>query len=164
MEKLTPEQALINSVEVKNIDKATAEYRHKNGFRGWHCHKSYTLNNSSVSITDSIGGCGMQQIYGWYDGNYNREDIRCCLYRLMQDVHNGVSCIICQVGNVGYNTVLTETLEELGFEITKEYVNRQHRNDDTQRLYTLIIEPNAPYKNNDEDDCDYDEDDDDMDF
>lgn len=109
-----------------------------NGFTIWHSHKEYKLNNTKIKITDSVGGCGMQQLYGWY-GYENNSEIKDLVKYAMNNLHNGTSCVICQVGSDFYASMITSALEDYGFFISKEYKNLQHMSDDTQRLYMYIV-------------------------
>lgn len=116
------------------------------GYRQWHKCVTYKIpspENSKISIaqitiSDMFGGCGAQQIYDWLTAK-NKPEIKLCLEKLIKDLSKGVGFIICQVGMTHYDTLFTKALDELGFEITKEYENKQHMKGYTQRLYTLTI-------------------------
>lgn len=141
----TPEVQLeVDKVTVKRFNtQNTADYIHKRGFNGWHSHKLYEYSirnrNIGVGISDSIGGCGMQQIYGWYhSGAYSYKEVKYCLIKLLQDLHYGVGLIICQVGQDFFSSYFVKSLEEMGFTY-ETYDNHQHGDGYEQRLYKLVI-------------------------
>lgn len=139
----TPEVQLeVRKVDVKYINKVKESYN--NGFNCWHSHNKYSYKISErttieVAISDSVGGCGMQQIYGWLPSSAQRyPEVKYCLIYLLQNLHYGVGLVICQVGQDFFGSEIVKALEELGFTYD-EYENYQHGAEYYQRLYKLII-------------------------
>lgn len=108
------------------------------GYYGWHSHYKYVLNGCTIKISDNVGGCGVQQLYNWGSVASN-SNIPKLLKYILNDLHSGVSIVLCQVGNNYYNTLFCKTLEELGFKYYEQYKNHQHGGKDTGRIYSLII-------------------------
>jgi len=126
------------------IDNENRKYNDR-GYHGWHGHCKYELNNSTIKLSDNVGGCGVQQLYGW--GDYkNTSEIPKLLDYILNDLHYGVSMIMCQIGSDYYDTLFCKTIEKLGFKYHEEYINYQHGGRDTGRIYTLIINKNDKNK------------------
>lgn len=115
------------------------------GYHGWHGHCKYKLGTTSITITDNVGGCGVQQLYGWGSSG-NSSKIPKILDYILEDLNHGVGIILCQVGSDYYNTLFCQTIEKLGFKYHEEYINYQHAGRDTGRIYTLIIDKNEKNK------------------
>jgi hypothetical protein len=121
------------------------------GFGFWHQFADYHLENDlsmSVKISDSCGGCGVQQLYDWTNIK-NKENVSEFLKNVLIEAtakhlstSNDVGCIICQVGCSYYNTNFVKALEENGFKIISEFNNHRHGNGKTQRIYQWINEKN----------------------
>ena len=127
-----------NKYTIKDISRVEIP-TYDNKFRCWYTVGRYqTSSGIGINISDMFGGCGVQQLYGWRNAE-NSLEIEVCLEKLISDLHHGTSLLICQVGQNYYNTLFTKALDKFGFEITKEYINKQHGSGYTQRLYTLII-------------------------
>lgn len=127
-----------NKHTIENVSRVEIP-TYDNKFRCWYIVGRYqTPSGVGINISDMFGGCGVQQLYGW--GNEeNSLEIEVCLEKLISNLHSGTSLLICQVGQNYYNTLFTKALDKFGFEITKEYINYQHSDNYTQRLYTLTI-------------------------
>ena len=117
------------------------EKNYQYGFYCWQSNNEFfnTQTNTSISLSDSVGGCGMQQMYNWLNYKDN-DDIGDVLKFLLSNLHYGTSLLICQVGEDHWDSNFVACLENNGFEITKEYANNYHDKENSQRLYTKIIE------------------------
>ena len=121
------------------------------GFGSWHQFAKYHLENDqkmSIKISDSCGGCGMQQLYDWVDIK-NKENVSEFLKNVLLEATTkslslsaDVGCIICQVGYSYYNTNFVKALEVNAFTIISEFNNHRHGNEKTQRIYQWINEKN----------------------
>lgn len=161
-----------SSSEVKEIKphivrtKDPVGYQHTRGFTGNHQHVRYQYdkgtsgndkNYGQLSISDSIGGCGMQQLYSWT--NTSSEEIADMLVAsMLKDVHYHTGVILCQVGMNYYGHPMTKALEKAGFTISLEYINYTHglNGKYTQRVYQYVV----PDKSEEEEEYDEDEDED----
>lgn len=113
-------------------------YHHK-GLNHWHRYRKYkSTKNTSIIISDNLGGCGIQQLYNWSNYNNNNDWDEVIKY-ILNDLHHGVGIILCQVGKDFYNSKFVKALENNGFESSIEYDNHQHGGDYTGRLYTKLI-------------------------
>lgn len=133
-EKIEKPKEEITKTSIANDKRHYSDY----GFSGWHCHCKYSLNGSSIKLTDNVGGCGVQQLYGWA-GYCDSPHINKLLDHVLSDLNYGTSILLCQVGSGYYNTRFCKKLEELGFKYHEEYKNHQHGGRDTGRIYSLII-------------------------
>ena len=143
LDNLNENHSTINKVDHKVvkifINNDNRKWNTIAGYYSWHQHASYKLNNATINITDNVGGCGVQQLYGW-GNSYNNSENEELLKYVMNDLHHGVGIVLCQVGSDFYNSKFCKALEKFGFKYNEEYVNHQHSNGDTGRIYTLIIE------------------------
>lgn len=117
------------------------EYKHKRGFRIYHKHQTFTYQEQSLSVSDSIGGCGMQQFYGWADTVHDEEIASILIQHYIRNRHNGVGLIICQLGQTYYGNCFEKALIKNGFKVLSEYKNFMHGNDGkySQRVYGLEL-------------------------
>ena len=95
-----------------------------------------------MTISDSVGGCGIQHLYEWV--NYcTKLDIGDLLRYIIKDLHKGVGLLTCQVGQDYNDTLLVKELIKEGFELI-EYNNYQHNKDGSYKgyLYMLKIKKN----------------------
>jgi len=127
---------------VRNPDS----YKHKKAFTNWHQHRSYVYNdpqrgNQELSISDSVGGCGMQQLYGW-TSIYDKEVALKLINFMLDDLHNGVGLIICQLGKEYFKDPFEQALIECGFECQIKYKNWMHGDDGKykQKVYMKVID------------------------
>lgn len=128
----------MGEVEIENI--AGKEYNE--GFVIWHSNKKYKYNHHYIQVTDSVGGCGMQQLYKWSNcvGIKDEYEISSILLNaILGDLHSGVGLIICQLGQDYYECEFERALIDKGFESVVEYENHQHEDGYMQKVYQLII-------------------------
>jgi hypothetical protein len=135
---------LKDDIQVTQIQNNERSYGDR-GYKCWHSHNKYTLNNCVIKISDNVGGCGVQQLYFW-GSNANDKDIPKLLDYILDNLDKGVGIILCQVGSMFYKSLFCKTIEKLGFKYYEEYENHQHGHGDTGRLYTLIIKKNEKNK------------------
>lgn len=129
-----------------------SSYKHKQGFRNYHKHQSFEIGTQSLSVSDSIGGCGMQQFYGWT--SITNETVAYTLIDYyIKNRHNGVGLIICQLGQDYFNHHFEKALIRHDFKVISEYKNFMHGDDGRykQRVYGLQLEINS-IKRNERDD------------
>lgn len=114
------------------------EYNHKRGFCGWHSHKTFKKGRQELSVTDSIGGCGMQQFYNWTKIT-NVQTGTELIKSYLKNKPFGVGLVLCQLGQDYYNGSFEKALIECGFKVSEEYSNYQHGEDGryTQKIYSL---------------------------
>lgn len=115
-------------------------YEYKKGFQSWHTHRIYTCQGHSIAISDSVGGCGMQQLYHW--ASVSSFDIaNAILKNIISTLEGDVGLILCQVGKSFYTLEFVKALEANGFVITTEYANYRHcrKGEYTQRIYTYHV-------------------------
>lgn len=134
--------------EVINNTKFSIEHdpKYSKGFSNWHKHIRYILSNNdqklvSINISDNLGGCGVQQLFQWADSG-SQKDFKHwdeLLKYVLNDLHIGVGLVMCQVGSHFYNSNFTKALENNGFIYHDEYINHQHGNVDTGRMYMKYI-------------------------
>ena len=111
-----------------------------NGFTLWHNKGHFYIEDNSFNkllFSDSFGGCGMQQLYGWSNvRGFDRADALIKAY--LERKHSGVGLVICQLGQSNYGGDFEKALIENGFECTIEYDNLQHcrRGTYKQKIYT----------------------------
>ena len=108
---------VLDKIEViNNPDK----YKDKKGFHMYHSHQKLKKHHEELCVTDSIGGCGMQQFYGW-SGNSNYEiSVELINYYLKHKAY-GVGLVICQLGQDYFNGPFEKALIACGFKVTDEY-------------------------------------------
>lgn len=123
--------------EIKVINKPSG-YTDNYGFVVYHSHVRYKLENDTFAVSDSIGGCGMQQIYGWAR-NSSFENSKRLLQNYLEKKDNGVGLIICQLGQMYFNSVFEQALISCGFTESIIYANLQHGSDGDykQKIYTF---------------------------
>lgn len=120
--------------------------KYSKGFSNWHQHVRYILSHNeqqlvSINISDNLGGCGIQQLFQWADNGSQKEFKYWdeLLKYILKDLHEGVGLVMCQVGSSFYNSNFTKALENNGFIYHDEYINHQHGNGDTGRMYMKYI-------------------------
>lgn len=127
-------------------------YKHDRGFTGNHQHVQYLYESGekygpvgSLAISDSIGGCGMQQLYDW-TAISTPEIADQLISEMFKDLHQDTGLIICQVGANYYEHVFTKALEKAGFTYPIEYKNFTHGANGkyTQRVYTFQVPDKVP--------------------
>lgn len=128
------------------------DYKHKNGFRVHHSHQSFIINDQSLSVSDSIGGCGMQQFYAW-TGILNEDNAYTLIDYYIKNRNNSVGLVICQLGQDYFNHHFERALIKHNFKILSEYKNFTHGSDGRykQRIYGLELELTS-IKRNERDD------------
>lgn len=138
-----------NTIEVKKevkptytiIEEQLTHSGYERGYQNWHKHVMYTCKETEarIKISDSIAGCAVQHLYGWY--NYeNREGIIETLKYCIKHLDEGVGFVTCQVGATFQDSLLVKGLLELGF-VDNQYSNYQHNCSGTEigHFYTLTI-------------------------
>lgn len=133
---------------VVNNTKFSIEHdpKYSKGFSNWHQHVKYTLSYDdkslvSIVISDNLGGCGVQQLFQWADSG-SQKDFKHwdqLLKYVLKNLHVGVGLVMCQVGSAFYNSNFTKALENNGFIYHDEYINHQHGDGDTGRMYMKYI-------------------------
>jgi hypothetical protein len=120
------------------------EYSHKKGFKSFHSHTLFKKGFQELAVTDSIGGCGMQQLYGWTKIKDVETGIE-LLKHYLSVRRYGVGLVICQLGQGYFNGSFEQALVHCGFKVSEEYSNYQHCHHGTykQRIYSLKLK----YKN-----------------
>lgn len=134
--KVTEKDITIRTIS--NEDRKYSEYGHVNH----HSHKEYKLvekyKSTSIKITDNVGGCGVQQLYNWYNSE-NNKNIELVLNKVLKDVEYGVGLIMCQVGQDFFDSLFVKALVNSGFTYSS-YINYQHGKEYEGRMYMLKIE------------------------
>ena len=100
-------------VQVTQIQNNERRYEDR-GYKCWHSHNKYTLNDCVIKISDNAGGCSVQQLYYW-GHNANNENIPKLLDYILDNLDKGVGVILCQVGSMFYKSLFCKTIEKLGF-------------------------------------------------
>lgn len=121
--------------------------KYSKGFSNWHQHVRYILSNDdqklvSINISDNLGGCGVQQLFKWSNNGDSQKDFKHwdeLLKYVLNDLDRGVGLVMCQVGLAFYNSNFTKALENNEFIYHDEYINYQHGNGDTGRMYMKYI-------------------------
>jgi len=124
-------------IEKKSVSKGP----YVRGFTVWHEFSKYVNveTGTSITITDSVGGCGVQHLYNWAD-YANCIDIGDVLKYIIKNLNKGVGLLTCQIGQNYYKTAIVKALIENGFE-SYEYDNFQHAQDGSYKgnFYMLKI-------------------------
>ncbi len=135
-----PIEQVVKILDEIQIINAPNEYNHKRGFHQWHSHKIFKKGNQELAVTDSIGGCGMQQFYNWTSIN-NVQIGMDLINHYLKNKSYGVGLVICQLGKAYFNGSFENALIHCGFKVSEEYSNYQH--DETgkykQRIYSLHL-------------------------
>ncbi len=139
---ITPKTPKTIKVEIKklSIKKENIERgNYTRGFQYWHTHIKYTNidTGSSISISDSVGGCGVQHLYNWTNC-YNRDDVEDLLKYIIKDLSSGVGLLSCQLGQDYKSCKLEQSLINNGFEAI-EYNNYQHDNKGGYKGYFYLL-------------------------
>ena len=125
------------------IVKPADTYKHKTAFESWHKHRTYKYrdNLGELSISDSVGGCGMQQLYSWT--SIDKYDIALALIdAMLKDLHHGTGLVICQLGKDYFHEPFEQALIESGFVSKVKYKNWTHGDNGKykQKVYMKIID------------------------
>lgn len=137
-----PIKQVSKSLDLEIIKDPTG-YQHSRGFRGNHSHLCIKRpSGGELGITDSIGGCGMQQLYGWTGISTVEGGIQ-LIEKYLEMITPGVGLIICQVGRDYYGRPFEQALIHCGFTVLIEYSNLAHcrRGTYKQKIYKLEIKP-----------------------
>ena len=138
-----------NTIEVKKevkptytiIEEQLVHGDYERGYTNWHKHVMYKCEetNAQIKISDSIAGCAVQHLYGWY-GSENKETIIEVLEKCVKTLNKGVGFVTCQVGHDFNKSLLVKGLLKLGF-VDNPYHNYQHNYSGTEigHFYTLTI-------------------------
>lgn len=139
-DKIEKIKEMSDNIEI--IDNPTG-YLHKEGFYLYHSHKTFKKENQQLSVTDSIGGCGMQQFYSWTSIEDTQTAIE-LINTYLNTKDRGVGLIICQLGQNYFGKAFEKALIHHEFKISEEYSNFRHRLDGTykQRVYSLHLKHN----------------------
>lgn len=128
-------EKILDKIEVINEPNT---YKDKKGFKIYHSHQKFIKHNQELCVTDSIGGCGMQQFYGWSSNSNYEISVELINYYLKHKPY-GVGLVICQLGQDYFNNPFEKALITCGFKVSDEYSNYQHDSRGTykQRVYSL---------------------------
>lgn len=148
--KILEEKIDLKKEKISVINNPT-EYGHKNGFRKFHTHQIFKTDNGELSVSDSVGGCGMQQFYGWTTIKNTKIAYDLIDYYI-KNRHSGVGIILCQLGQTYFRGPFETALIKHGFKILSEYKNFMHGSDGryTQKIYglELTLESRKPDERN----------------